>query len=83
MSYNDKGGPGPIPSRWLHCPRKATRLLVDKFLAFKTPLSEKFDDQVPEHCRFPPNMLFTSMKSYKVSVQFCYRYFIVGETCRV
>lgn len=67
MSYSDRGS-GLIPNRWLQCPRKATRLLVDKFLAFKTPLSEKFDDQVPEHCRFPPKMLFTSMKSYKVRI---------------
>lgn len=65
MSYNR--GTGPIPNRWLNCPRKASKLLVDKFLAFKTPLDERYDDQVPEAYRFPPSMLFTSMKSYKVS----------------
>lgn len=60
--------PGPIPPRWLHCPRKSTLLIGNKFLAFKTPLSSKFDDQVsPEH-RFSPAMLFSSMKSYKVKI---------------
>lgn len=37
-------------------------------MAFKTPLNDRFDDQVsPEH-RFSPSMLFSSMKSYKVKI---------------
>ncbi|XP_068216244.1 mRNA-capping enzyme isoform X2 [Palaemon carinicauda] len=63
-----KGGPGPIPPRWLHCPRKSNALIGNKFLAFKTPLSSKFDDQVPPEHRFSPGMLFDSMKSYKVKI---------------
>lgn len=59
-------GPGPIPNRWLNCPRKSADLIVNKFIAFKTPLSEKFDDQVPAECRFPPKMLFQLMKARKV-----------------
>ncbi|XP_037799938.1 mRNA-capping enzyme-like [Penaeus monodon] len=63
-----RGGPGPIPPRWLLCPRKSNTLIGDKFLAFKTPLSSRFDDQVPPEHRFSPAMLFASMKSYKVKI---------------
>lgn len=61
-------GPGPVPERWLKCPRKSVDLLQKKFLIFKTPLSDKFNDQVPEQYRFPVGFVFTSMKSYKVKV---------------
>nr|CAD7433480.1 unnamed protein product [Timema monikensis] len=67
MSGHHEGrNPGSIPNRWLHCPRKSSGLIANKFLAFKTPLSEKFNDQVPTGCRFGPKMIFNSMKSYKV-----------------
>lgn len=66
MSGNHNRGPGPVPARWMHCPRKAAATIVNKFLAFKTPLSSAFDDQVPEECRFTPEMLFNSMKSHEV-----------------
>lgn len=59
---------GPIPPRWLHCPRKAIRLIQNKFLAFKTPLSSAFDSQVPEECRFTVDMLFASLKSQKLKL---------------
>ncbi|XP_052747194.1 mRNA-capping enzyme isoform X2 [Bicyclus anynana] len=57
--------PGPVPSRWLKCPRKATGLFVDQFLAFKTPLDSRYNDQVQDIYRFTPTMLFDSVKSYK------------------
>ncbi|KAJ8966402.1 hypothetical protein NQ317_009634 [Molorchus minor] len=62
-----KRNPGPVPPRWLHCPRKSDSLIVEKFMAFKTPLSADFDDQVPPECRFPPKMLFNYCKSKKGS----------------
>ncbi|XP_052757830.1 mRNA-capping enzyme [Galleria mellonella] len=65
MSHKD---PGPIPNRWLKCPRKATSLVADKFLAFKTPLGSQFNDKVPEESRFTPSMLFSFMKSMKVKL---------------
>ncbi|XP_054281845.1 mRNA-capping enzyme-like [Macrosteles quadrilineatus] len=68
MSYQNDRNPGPIPKRWLRCPRKAYKLLADKFIAFKTPLDSRYDEQVPEADRFPPSMLFTSMKSYKLQI---------------
>ncbi|XP_063239760.1 mRNA-capping enzyme isoform X2 [Bacillus rossius redtenbacheri] len=68
MSFQDGRGSGPPPHRWMHCPRKAASLVAEKFLAFKTPLGAQFDDQVPEECRFYPGMVFTSMRSYKVSI---------------
>lgn len=55
-----------IPNRWLQCPRKATGLIAEKFMAFKTPLSERYDSQVPPECRFPPKMLFTLCKTKKI-----------------
>ncbi|KAF2365927.1 mRNA capping enzyme catalytic domain [Trinorchestia longiramus] len=61
-------GPGPIPQRWLDCPRKSDGLIQDIFLAFKTPLSSKFDDQVPAANRFTPSMLLLSLKSYKIDL---------------
>lgn len=65
MSSGDKGS---VPPRWLHCPRKAMRLIRDKFLAFKTPLSSAYDSQVPEDCRFSVDMLFTYLKSEKLKM---------------
>lgn len=58
-------GPGPIPQRWLHCPRKAASLISDKFFAFKTPLDDKFDSQVGEEYFFHPEMVFASAKHLK------------------
>lgn len=59
--------PGPLPNRWLYCPRKSDSFIADKFLAFKTPLSERFDIQMPDDCQFHPDMIFKLMKMYKVS----------------
>lgn len=64
----DSRSPGLIPNRWLHCPRKASDLVANKFLAFKSPLSSQYDDQVPEEHRFLPSMIFQSMKSYKIKL---------------
>lgn len=64
MSRRD---PGPVPNRWMHCPRKASDLIVGQFMAFKTPLDHNFDSQVPPECRFPPKMLFDFAKTRKVS----------------
>ncbi|XP_076635153.1 mRNA-capping enzyme-like [Colletes latitarsis] len=65
-NWNDNKG--PIPPRWLTCPRKAVKLIQNKFLAFKTPLSSAFDSQVPEECRFTLEMLFASLKSQKLKL---------------
>lgn len=65
MSRRD---PGPIPKRWLKCPRKTTNLVADKFLAFKTPLGPQFNDQVPEIYRFTPAMLMAYTKSMKMKL---------------
>ncbi|GFU61426.1 mRNA-capping enzyme [Nephila pilipes] len=54
---------GP-PPRWLNCPRKGT-LIVDKFIAFKTPLDESYNSQVPEECTFTPSMFISHLQSHK------------------
>lgn len=61
-------GPGPLPPRWLKCPRKSASLVGSRFLAFKTPLDERYDDQIPPEHRFNPDMLFSSMKAHKVKI---------------
>jgi len=71
MNRGHRGGQGPptsIPPRWLHCPRKSDSLIGGKFLAFKTPLDSKYDDQVEPQFRFPVKMLFDSMKAHKVTI---------------
>ncbi|CAK1549641.1 unnamed protein product [Leptosia nina] len=65
MSNHD---PGPIPNRWLNCPRKSSGLIAEKFIAFKTPLGSQFNDKVPETNRFTPSMLFSYMKSFKLKL---------------
>ncbi|XP_074103361.1 RNA guanylyltransferase and 5'-phosphatase mRNA capping enzyme [Cotesia typhae] len=67
-SVNGESSKGPIPPRWLHCPRKSVKLIHNKFLAFKTPLSTDFDDQVSEDCRFNIDMLFTFLKSERLKI---------------
>lgn len=58
-------GPGPIPHRWLHCPRKSDSIIADRFIAFKTPLKRDFQSQMPVQCSFAPSMLFDLMKRQK------------------
>lgn len=73
MSRNGGGGGGgPIPPRWLECPRKSVALIDNRFIAFKTPLSSKFNDEVPNKNRFTPEMLFDSMSSQKVCFESIY-----------
>lgn len=67
-NWNRGDGKGPIPPRWLHCPRKSTKLVHNKFLAFKTPLSSDFDSQVPEESRFSVEMMLASLKSMKLKM---------------
>lgn len=52
-----------IPNRWLHCPRKSSKLIGNKFLAFKTPLSSDYDNQVQDGCRWNSEMLFSWARS--------------------
>lgn len=61
-------GSNSIPNRWLRCPRKSLNLIEDKFIAFKTPLSDRYNDQVPVDCRFPPKMLFKLCKEKKIQI---------------
>ncbi|XP_013774740.1 mRNA-capping enzyme-like [Limulus polyphemus] len=57
---------GP-PPRWLECPRKGA-LIAEKFLPFKTPLSEAYEEHVPESSRFTPAMFLKLLASYKVKL---------------
>ncbi len=68
MSSGVRRDPGPPPPRWNHCPRKSSDLVAGKFLAFKTPLDDRFDAKVEPQFKFTPQMIFDSMKSYKVEI---------------
>ncbi|XP_037030418.1 mRNA-capping enzyme [Bradysia coprophila] len=61
-------GPGPIPDRWLYCPRNANSFVAEKFLAFKTPLSDRFTSQMPMECQFLPEMVFSYAKMFKAKI---------------
>ncbi|KAI8128169.1 mRNA-capping enzyme [Lucilia cuprina] len=65
---NGNRGPGPIPNRWLYCPRKSDTIIAEKFLAFKTPLSDAFTSQMPMECIFMPDMIFGYCKSLKLKL---------------
>lgn len=67
-SKNDDKDPGPIPDRWLNCPRLSTTVIANKFVAFKTPLSVRFSPQLEPQYRFQPDMVFDYMKADKVSI---------------
>lgn len=59
--------PGPIPERWLQCPRISSKIVSDKFLAFKTPLSARFANKMEKQYHFQPDMVFSYMKMEKVT----------------
>jgi len=52
---------GFIPVGWLFCSAKAKKLILNKFLAFKTPLSYSYNKQIPEQDRFDVHMLFENL----------------------
>ncbi|XP_017773246.1 PREDICTED: mRNA-capping enzyme-like, partial [Nicrophorus vespilloides] len=64
MSRQGKGG--PVPNRWMNCPRKASELIIDKFMAFKTPLSADYDELILPQNRFYPQMLFDVCRAKKI-----------------
>lgn len=53
---------GSVPQRWLHCPRKSNGFIVNKFIAFKTPLSSAYRSQMNLQDLFEPSMLFDYIK---------------------
>lgn len=55
-----------IPKGWLNCPSNGVSLIVSKFMAFKTPLSEKYDGKLTPEQRFPPDFLFLKAKENNV-----------------
>ncbi|KAH8416367.1 hypothetical protein KR222_000734 [Zaprionus bogoriensis] len=61
-------GSGPLPNRWLYCPRKSDKIIAERFLAFKTPLSKSFQDKMPIECTFRPEMLFDYCKTLKLKL---------------
>jgi mRNA-capping enzyme len=53
-----------IPLQWLQYPRKANRLILNKFLAFKTPLSSAYNNRIPEQDRFSEYTLFENLSDH-------------------
>ena len=60
-----------IPPRWLGCPRKG-KLIGGKlensgrFIPFKTPLSSRYDEDVPEGNKFDIAMLMSYVESMQL-----------------
>lgn len=57
---------GGVPPRWLNCPRKSEGFIGQRFLAFKTPLSSRYDDFVSMENRFPPQFILDYVKMRNV-----------------
>jgi len=64
--HSKRRNTGGIPPRWLRCPRFSDGFVGEKFLVFKTPLSEQYDESVAPEFRCYPHMVFDYVKSRKV-----------------
>ncbi|CAF3573388.1 unnamed protein product [Rotaria sp. Silwood1] len=53
--------PTALPPRWLDCPRKST-IIADKFIAFKTPLDDRYKEKIGVGQRWTCSMLVDSVK---------------------
>ncbi|CAF1324113.1 unnamed protein product [Adineta steineri] len=56
-----------LPPRWLECPRKST-IIADKFIAFKTPLDNRYDDKIAIHQKWTCSMLITAAKTERKKI---------------
>lgn len=61
-------GSGPIPNRWINCPQKSNNIIADKFLAFKTPLNQRFNNKMSDEYYFHPEMVFRFAKANKIKI---------------
>ncbi|XP_025410811.1 mRNA-capping enzyme-like [Sipha flava] len=57
-----------VPEQWIKCPRKSFTAINNKFVAFKTPLDSKYDEQIPARYRFNTEMLFSSLVNEKINL---------------
>uniref|UniRef100_A0A1B0CAF0 mRNA capping enzyme C-terminal domain-containing protein n=1 Tax=Lutzomyia longipalpis TaxID=7200 RepID=A0A1B0CAF0_LUTLO len=57
MNRKASSNPGPVPERWIECPRKSDGFIANKFMAFKTPLDERFDAAIPVEATFTPELI--------------------------
>jgi mRNA-capping enzyme len=60
------GDPGPVPDRWLKCPRSGE--MLNTFLPFKTPLDDRFETKIPAQYRFTPEMFIAKWSSRKIDI---------------
>ncbi|RWS31627.1 hypothetical protein B4U80_08533 [Leptotrombidium deliense] len=54
-----------VPPRWLRCPRKG-EIVANKFIPFKTPLDDKYNNEVPNECTWDPKMFFSYCHNLQV-----------------
>lgn len=52
----------------MNCPRKSDGVIADRFVAFKTPLDEKFDDKVPIEKQWAPDTLLQLYKDKRTKM---------------
>lgn len=55
-----------IPEGWLDMPPTSLTIITDTFVAFKTPLDQKYNNRVPVKKRFNTEMLFSTISNMKV-----------------
>jgi len=60
-SNNQSFDPTTLPARWLDCPRKST-IIAEKFIAFKTPLDDRFRERINAAQKWTCSMLVNSLK---------------------
>ncbi|CAF1402650.1 unnamed protein product [Rotaria sordida] len=53
--------PTALPPRWLDCPRKST-IIADKFIAFKTPLDDRYKEKINVGQTWTCSMLIDAVK---------------------
>ena len=56
-----------LPPRWLGCPRRGD-VVADKFLPFKTPLDDRYDDLVEAGEQWKFSLLFGYLKSRSINL---------------
>ncbi|UJR22696.1 hypothetical protein I4U23_025732 [Adineta vaga] len=54
--------PTALPPRWLDCPRKST-IIAERFIAFKTPLDDRYKEKIPPIHKWTCSMLISGFKS--------------------
>ncbi|CAH1117442.1 unnamed protein product [Phaedon cochleariae] len=62
------GGRNKVPDGWIGCPQNGNYLIAGKFMALKTPLCDRFENNLVPGDTYPPNEIFVRAKRNKVRI---------------